>query len=94
MRLRENEIELVARCVQDKLMEAGCLELETGEEELCEKIKNGIVADLMVEDNLNREVEEILREHMNDIQGGSIDYRKMFAMIKKKLARDRNLILS
>jgi hypothetical protein len=31
---------------------------------------------------------------MKEIQSGSIDYRRMFAMIKNKLAKDRNIIIS
>ncbi len=94
MRLRENEIDLVVKRVMGRLEQKGCLSLEGASAELSERIKRAIIDDLMIEDNLNREVEDILKKHVNDMRGGTIDYRKMFAMIKSKLAKDRNLILS
>jgi hypothetical protein len=95
MRLRDNEIDLVAKHIVTKLVNGGHVDLEgVGEAELQEHIKGAIAADLSVEDNLNREVEDILRAHMKDAQSQSIDYRKMFSMVKNKLARERNIILS
>jgi hypothetical protein len=94
MRLRENEIDLVVRHIMDRLEHEGCLSLDAGSASLFERLKKAIIDDLMVEDNLNREVEDILKKHSNDMRGGTIDYRRMFAMIKSKLAKDRNLILS
>jgi hypothetical protein len=40
-----------------------------------------------------RSRKEILKSHTKDLASGAIDYRRMFSMIKSKLARDRNLIL-
>jgi hypothetical protein len=93
MRLRENEIDLVAGRIIRHLERAGSLQSEAEEPELRERIKQAIIDDLVVEDNLNREVEEILKSHTKDLASGAIDYRRMFSMIKSKLARDRNLIL-
>jgi hypothetical protein len=93
MRLRENEIDLVAGRIIRHLERAGSLQSEAEEPELLERIKQAIIDDLVVEDNLNREVEEILKSHTKDLSSGAIDYRRMFSMIKSKLARDRNLIL-
>ena len=47
----------------------------------------------MVEDRLNREVDDIIKDHLNEMQRESVDYRRMFQLIKNKLARERNLIL-
>ncbi len=94
LRLRDNEIDLVARQVVGHLVKGEFLQLDATETELLERVKRAIVDDLVIEDNLNREVEDILKSHAKDLGGGSIDYRKAFAMIKNKLAKDRNLILS
>ena len=94
MRLRDNEIDLVARHVVAHLVKGEFLQLDATEAELQERVKAAIVEDLVIEDNLNREVEDILKSHAKDLQGGSIDYRKAFSMIKNRLAKDRNLILS
>ena len=52
-----------------------------------------IMRDLKAEDDLDREVEEILKTHTGSIDNQKIDYRKMFGMIKNKLARERGMVL-
>jgi len=49
--------------------------------------------DLLVEDDLNLEVKEILDGMGDEIDQANINYRKMFQMVKTKLARERGLIL-
>ena len=52
-----------------------------------------ILKNLRDEDDLDREVEEILKSHSGSIDSQKIDYRKMFSMIKGKLARERGIVL-
>jgi hypothetical protein len=94
LRLRDNEIDLVARHVVARLKASGSIVLDVDEPELLARIRDSLTADLKVEEDLNREVEKILTGHLKEIQEGSIDYRRMFAMIKSKLAKDRNIIIS
>ena len=49
--------------------------------------------ELLVEDRLNDEVRVILTEHAEEMLRTNVEYREMFKMIKKKLARERNIIL-
>jgi hypothetical protein len=49
--------------------------------------------ELLVEDRLNDEVREILTEHAEEMRRTNVEYREMFKMIKKKLARERQIIL-
>lgn len=59
-----------------------------------EEIINRIITeDLMVEDRLNEEVKKIMASYANEIDRGNVQYGTMFQMIKKKLARERDLIL-
>ena len=93
MRLRRKMIDYVAQAVTDRLMEEESLGLEGSTETLTAEIRRVITEDLLVEDNLNEEVKEILRDHMNEIDRGDIDYSRMFSMVKRKLVRERGLIL-
>ena len=61
--------------------------------DLLENVTGAITRDLMVEDDLNREVDDILRAHQSELQQESVDYRRMFQLIKHKLAKERGLIL-
>ena len=47
----------------------------------------------MIEDRLNDEVRELLKAYESQIERGQVDYQKMFQMIKRKLAKEREIIL-
>ena len=49
--------------------------------------------DLQVEDRLNAEVDEILKSLEREMERGKADYKTMFDLVKKKLARERGLVL-
>lgn len=93
MRLRQEEIEYTAWKIVQKLKGGGDVELHGKEEEAVEHIRRAIIDDLRVEDDLNREVDEIIRDHQNEIQREPVDYRRMFRLIKNRLAKERNIIL-
>ncbi len=56
-------------------------------------IAETIVANLVEEDNLNREVEKLLSAHEAEISRGQMDYRKVFELTKQKLAKERGIVL-
>ena len=93
MRLRREEIDYVVWRIVRKLKEGGEMVLVGSEDEVAERIRSSVVGDLQVEDELNREVDEILKAHQSEILKESVDYRRMFQLIKNKLARERNLVL-
>jgi hypothetical protein len=93
VRLRHEEIEYVAWRIVQKLKESGEVDFFDSEEGAQEQISKTVTEDLMVEDRLNREVDDILRAHQNEMQHETVDYRRMFQLIKSKLARERGLIL-
>ena len=93
MRLRKKMIEYVAQTVTDNLLDKHLVASELPAEALMAEIRRLIAEDLAVEDRLNDEVKEILRAHTAAIDRGNIDYARMFAMVKKQLAKERGLIL-
>jgi hypothetical protein len=93
VRLRREEIDYIAWRIVRKLKESGEVIFSGSEEDLVERIRAAVVGDLQVEDDLNREVDEILKAHQSEILKESVDYRRMFQLIKNKLARERGLIL-
>jgi hypothetical protein len=93
MRLRRKMIDYVTKTVTDNLLEKELVTLEIPAETMAAEIRRLITEDLLVEDRLNEEVKEILRAHTDEIDRGNIDYARMFTMVKKKLVRERGLIL-
>lgn len=93
MRLKKNRITRLAKALTDRLTEQKAIRLEGPKADLTALLDQIITDELMVEDRLDAEVREILRTHEADIERGQVDERKMFLMVKKQLAKEREIIL-
>ncbi|PYQ15672.1 MAG: DUF507 domain-containing protein [Acidobacteria bacterium] len=92
MRLTSDEIEYIARKIVKTLTAEGKLELDSGAR-VVEAIGRVITEELMVEDRLNEEVREVLIQHASEMERSNVTYTEMFKMVKKKLAREKGIIL-
>lgn len=92
MRLRKRQIESIVENIAEELTREGSIKCQDIEE-FKTLVRREITEDLMVEDRLNEEVRQILDEHSSQIRQGSIEYHKMFRLVKEKLARERKIIL-
>ena len=52
-----------------------------------------MMEELMVEDRLSDEVRLLLKKHESEIERCRMDYRSLFELTKKKLVKERNLVL-
>ena len=93
MRLRQEEIEYISWKILRGLKEDQVIDIIGDDEPVAERLRHALTENLSVEDQLNREVDDILRNHLKEIQRDSVDYRRMFQMVKTKLARERNLVI-
>ncbi|GMR04682.1 MAG: DUF507 family protein [Thermodesulfobacteriota bacterium] len=87
------QVEKISGLILKRLKETGLIVFKADEEVVLERVQEAILADLRAEDALDREVEEILKSHSGELDSGEVDYRKMFRMIKGKLAREREVVL-
>lgn len=92
MRLTSDEIEYIARKIVKTLSSEEKLEMDS-EARVVEAIGRVITEELMVEDKLNEEVREVLIQHASEMERSNITYTEMFKMVKKKLAREKGIIL-
>lgn len=93
MRLRREMIERISRKIVERLVRRELISEDSDQEVLKTRIAHVIESDLMVEDRLNDEVKDILRDFQDEMDKGNVDYSRMFTMVKTKLARERNLVL-
>ena len=93
MRLRQEEIDYISWKILRGLKEDEVIDIMGEEEPVVERLRHALTENLAAEDQLNREVDDILRGHLKEIQRDSVDYRRMFQMVKTKLARERNLVI-
>jgi len=92
MRLTSDEIEYISRKIVKTLSSEGKLEMDSGAR-VVEAIGRVITDELMVEDKLNEEVREVLIQHASEMERSNVTYTEMFKMVKKKLAREKGIIL-
>jgi hypothetical protein len=92
MRLTSDEIEYISRKIVKTLSAEGKLEMDS-DARVVEGIGRVITEELMVEDKLNEEVREVLIQHASEMDRSNITYTEMFKMVKKKLAREKGIIL-
>jgi hypothetical protein len=92
MKLRRQHIEVIAAKIIDELLRREYIEVEDeGKSKLF--LRKVITEDLAIEDKLNEEVREILEKFSSEIRKGSVEYHKMYRLVKDKLIKERNLIL-
>jgi len=92
MRLAADEIEYISRKIVKTLVSEGKLEVDSGAR-LVESIVRVITEEMSVEDRLNEEVRDVLVRHSDEMQRSNITYTEMFKMVKRKLAREKGIIL-
>jgi hypothetical protein len=92
MRLTKNQIEFISHRIMKDLIDRGFIEADDPTK-LRDNFIQIVTDELSVEDQLNDEVREILSQHAEEMRQKNVEYREMFKMIKKKLARERKIIL-
>ncbi|MEK6683676.1 MAG: DUF507 family protein [Nitrospirota bacterium] len=93
MRLKKERIVTLARILIDQLIEQHLIRPEAPKAELAASLEQIITDELTIEDRLDAEVRQILDTYKAQIETGQVDERKMFLMIKKQLAKEREMIL-
>ena len=92
MRLHRGQIEDIANRVVRGLAKRGFFDVENADE--TEALLRQVIAEeLRVEDRLNDEVRELMREHMDRIRRADVEQHEMFKVIKARLAKEREIIL-
>lgn len=92
MRLTTDEIEFIARKIVKTLVAEGKLEVDS-EPRLVEALVRVITDELMLEDRLNQEVREVLSQHSSEIERSNVTYTEMFKMLKRKMAKEKGIVL-
>jgi hypothetical protein len=92
MRLSADEVEFISRKIVKTLVGEGKIEADDPARVQGE-IAQVITEELRVEDRLNEEVREKLIEHASEMERSNITYTEMFKMLKKKMAREKGIIL-
>lgn len=83
----------MSKRVVDILINEELIITELDRDQLARAVEGLITEELSVEDRVNDEVREVLKQYESEIDKGRLDYRKLFDLTKKKIVRERNIIL-
>ena len=92
MRLNKLQIDYLAFIVAKALCSEQMVIVED-REKFKLQIEEVIIRELQKEDELEERVKEILNDQLEEIRNSNIDYFQMFKMVKRKLAKQENIIL-
>jgi len=87
------KVEQIAALVLGGLKAKKLVTLKADEETVLKRMQEAVMADLRAEDELDREVEAKLNSYSAEMDSEGVDYRKIFRMLKNKLAKERGIIL-
>jgi len=83
----------IARQLGERLIREGIVYFTQRHDLLFAKIESYLTAAFEIETAVNNEAKQLLEKYERDMDKSQVDSHKMFLMIKKKLVRERNLIL-
>ncbi len=92
MALRTEFVELLAEKVSEELVEREVIELPK-EFSIIDAVFEALNEEVTIEERLNEEVRTVLNEYGNQMRDSGASYQEMFKLIKKKLVRERKVIL-
>ncbi|NKB82563.1 MAG: DUF507 family protein [Nitrospirales bacterium] len=93
MRITQEHSHHLSRLLIDRLQVAELLEVCGSLDTLILAIEKTITTECSVEDRLNAEVRDMLKQYEAEFEKGRADYQKMFSMVKNKLIKERDIIL-
>ena len=92
MSLQKEYVQYLSRRVVDELIKREMI--ETSEVvSLREKILAVMVTELGLEDRINEEVREILKDYADQMRNTGVSYQDMFKVVKNKLVKDKKVVL-
>ncbi len=93
MKIREEQIQRICSTILSRWKEKGLIRPKADDALLLGKMVAEMTADFRREEELEREVEEILEKHSGDLARSQASSRVMFLKIKERLARERKIVL-
>jgi hypothetical protein len=92
MSLQKEYVHYLSRRVADELIKREMI--ETSEVvSLREKILAVMETELGLEDRINEEVREILKDYADQMRNTGVAYQDMFKVVKNKLVKDKKVVL-
>ena len=93
MRLSQTKLDSLSGQIAAMLQESADVVVASDANRLRALVHQAMEEELLVEDRLEDEVRELLKQYDREIRQGQMSYNTLFTRIKAKLVRERELIL-
>lgn len=93
MRLSERKIRYLSDRITTWLESRGDVELLKGGDIVSLAVSRAITHELKLEDDLDDEVEKVLKTYQSQIRGQNMDLTLLRQKVKAQLARDKGIVL-
>ncbi|HLG19580.1 MAG TPA: DUF507 family protein [Bdellovibrionota bacterium] len=93
MRLRPEEVERIVDRLLSEWKSQHLATFTAPESQIRTRLLEIFLADLRVEDDLNKEVDQMLHKYEKEFARGTLDRHKMFQMVKNQLIKERKMVL-
>lgn len=93
MRLSPNKIDFMAEKVLEMIELAPVIHIQTNPDLVYRVVADTFYDDMRAEEELDAEVDELLKEHRGEIQAMDMDYGALRAKMKREIAKKHGFIL-
>ncbi len=93
VRLSPNKIEFLAEKLLEMIERDPRLHIQTNSDLVYRAIVDTIYDDMRTEDQIEAEVEELLKQHLGEIRAMEMDYGALRAKMKREIARKQGFVL-
>ena len=93
MKLSKERVAFLSASLVDRLVKGRFISLKGNRNTMVAGLEQILTNELRVEDRLNNEVRNLLKNYEREIDHGNMDYQKLFQITKKQLIKNREIIL-
>lgn len=90
MKLKAPQVKKLSSLILARLKSEKLIRILTSEAKVLAKIESIILADLKIEEDIERQAKAMMDKYRKQVESGEIDYQKMYMMIKKQLIKEKN----
>ena len=91
MKLSEQEINILSLKVARELEKK--VDFKKKKDSISQKIEEVFLLNKKEEDEITNEAEAMLKQHGQAVAGSDVNYKKMFEMVKKEIAKKKNFVI-
>jgi uncharacterized protein len=92
MSLQKEYVQYISKRIVDELVKREMVEVRDVSA-LKERILAVMEDELNIEDQINEEVRNLLKDYADEMRRTGVSYQEMFKVVKNKLAKDKKVVL-